>query len=166
MLMYAVLVKELLNNFVSCRHLGLTSSLVQAHIYLPLPPHTASATLTFITQLISAGNATSNKRIVSGYVRISIHILSQISLLGRHHPVLRPGFHISFSVNLMLLAALMKAIHNCQLCDFSPSQYCEFVLLEKRGFSLTHPCLSPSSTQFFLTRCFLYSCLKHFMMPK
>jgi hypothetical protein len=62
---------------------------------------------------------------------------------------LSPGFHISFYVNLMLLDALMKAVHNSQLCDFSPSQYCEFVFFEKRGFSLPHPCLSPSSTQCF-----------------
>lgn len=162
MLTYSVHVKELLNNCVSCGHLG------ESHHWFRL---------TFVSLFLFHCFCHPD-------IHHTPHQCWNCNMWQAHclwickncYPHSQPNQSAwkasscssvldstSASVNLMPVVALMKAIHNCQLCDLSPS---EFVLLAEREFSLPHPCLSPSSTQFFLTRCFLYRCLKHSMMPK
>ena len=139
MLMYSVHVKELLNNFVSSRLLGESHHwfrLTFASLFLPsllLPPsHSSHNSSVLDMQHVTSSLSLDMLELPSTFSAKSVCLEGIILFLS-------PEFHISFYFNLMLLAALMKAVHNSQLCDFAPSQYCEFVLLEKCGFSLPHP---------------------------
>jgi hypothetical protein len=137
-------------------------TLVQA--YVSLHCITALAILIVIIWLNTTRNTTHGKFNAYGYVRTEVKTLNALLNLVLMESIIlfpSPEFWGSFCVKLICIYAL-KIICNCQL---HPTLQLWNVSLARHHFnSASFPEYIKHTN--FCTRCFLYNCLKHLLMPK